>query len=99
MSIEGIIGLVLVILGASLGWFVRGKKAGSDQAKAVTQAKSDTETQVRTQVASEAQVSAQQAQAEAVLVRAQAEQVADAVSTQGDDALNDELRKQGMLRE
>lgn len=99
MSIEGIIGLVLVILGASVGWFVRGKKAGSDQAKAVTEAEADTETKVRVQVANEAQVSAQQAKTEAMQVRAQAEQVADAANTQGKDALIEELRKQGMLRE
>lgn len=99
MSIEAIIGLVLVILGSSVGWFVRGKRAQSDQAKAVTQTKADTETQVRTQVSIETQAAGQKAQTEAVQVRAEAEQVADTASSQGRDALIEELRKQGMLRE
>lgn len=68
-------------------------------AQAVTQAKVDTEAQVRTDIATQTQVTAQQAEAAGVATAAQADARAASIAAQGDDAINAELARKGGLRD
>lgn len=89
----------LIALGGILAAFVTRWWTKQQSAKAVAQAKADTATQTRQDVAAESAVAAQQAEASARVVAVQADARAASIAAQGDDALNAELARKGGLRD
>lgn len=67
--------------------------------QAVEQAKTETETAVRSDVAKESQAVTDRAVADAIRIRQQADARAASIAAQGDDALNAELERKGGLRD